>query len=203
MPEATLGYDRMYDAELFSVSPSKIYSLLDNTNMQLSINARPTFATTDVVTLGIDKSNTNAENFTIAIADKEGVFQANDINVVLHDKQLNVFHNLANGAYNFTTNSVQLTNRFEVVYRQAALGTTDFESNDAIATISNQSLKIVASLPVTNVAVYDLSGRLVTAFKVNNQTSLSSSFIYAEGIYIVKITMNNGQIATTKLVNKK
>ena len=203
LPVATLGYDRMYDAELNSVSPSRIYSLLDNTNMELAINARPTFTSTDVVTLGIDKSNTNAENFTIAISDKEGIFQSNDINILLHDKQLNVFHNLANGSYNFTTNSVQLTNRFEVVYQQAALDITDFESNDAIVTISNQSLKIVASLPVTNVAVYDLSGRLVTAFKVNNQTSLSSSFIYAAGIYIVKTTMNNGQVATTKLVNKK
>ena len=203
MPEATLGYDRMYDAELFSVSPAKIYSLLDNTNMQLSINARPTFATTDVVTLGIDKSDTNAENFTIAIADKEGVFQANDINVVLHDKQLNVFHNLANGAYNFTTNSVQLTNRFEVVYQQTALGTTDFESNTVFATITNQTLKITASLPMTNIAIYDISGRLVTDFKVNSEKNAATAFLFADGIYIAKIKLNNGAIATQKLVNKK
>jgi hypothetical protein len=70
MPQGTLAYDRMYDAELNSVSPAQMYSILDNTTTQLGINARPTFATTDIVQLGIDKSNTTSENFTIAIAEK-------------------------------------------------------------------------------------------------------------------------------------
>ena len=70
MPETTLGYDRMYDAELNSVSPAQIYSILDNATTPLGINARPPFQTTDKVALGIDKSNTNVENFTISISDK-------------------------------------------------------------------------------------------------------------------------------------
>ena len=202
MPETTLGYDRMYDAELSSVSPAQIYSLLDNTSTQLGINARPEFTFSDIIILGIDKSNTASENFTIAITDKEGIFLSNEINVLLHDKQLNVFHNLANGLYHFTTNSTQLINRFEVVYQRIALGNSDFTSSSIFPIINKQSMKITANLPITKVAVYDLTGRLVTSLTIDNQLEVNESFQYALGVYIVKITLNNGETATQKLINK-
>ena len=202
MPEATLAYDRGYDAELNSVSPAQIYSILDNSSIKLAINARPTFTTNDVVALGIDKSNTIIENFTIAISGKEGVFLSNEINVLLHDKVLNAFHNLANGQYTFTSNTAELTNRFEVVYQQAALGNSDFVTSNVFATINNQVLKISASLPITNVAVYDLTGRLVSNLTVNNELQVNNLFQYALGVYIVKIKLNNGETATQKLINK-
>ena len=203
MPETTLAYDRMYDAELNSVSAAQVYSILDGTARQLAINARPTFENTDIVNLGISKSNTNTESFTVTIADKEGVFATNTVNVFLHDRLLNVYHNLADGGYTFTSNSTELNSRFQVVYQDAALSNTDFESNNVIATINNQSLKIVASLPITNVAIYDISGRLVTDIKVANQLEVTNAFHFSEGIYIAKIKLENGAIATQKLINKK
>lgn len=202
MPQTTLGYDRMYDAEISSVSPAQMYSLLDNTTTQLSINARPTFATTDVVALGIDKSNTTSENFSIAIAEKEGIFEGTAINVLLHDKLLHIYQNLSNGPYNFTSNSTALQGRFEIVYQEAALGTTDFDTTNIIATLSNQVLKITASLPISNVAVYDIAGRLVTNLAIDNQQQVNQPFLFANGVYIVKIKLSNGATATQKLLNK-
>lgn len=203
MPETTMGYDRMYDAELSSVSPAQMYSLLDNSNTQLGINARPIFTSNDVVAIGIDKSNTTAENFTIAISEKEGIFQTNEINVLLHDKVLNIYRNLADGPYEFVSNSVQLQNRFEIVYQNSALGTPDFDPNSVFATINNQILKIKSSFPVSNVSVYDITGRLITDFSVDNQLEVNNPFIFSTGIYVVKIKMNNGAIATQKLIYKK
>jgi hypothetical protein len=202
-PETTLAYDRMYDAEVLSVSGTQLYSILDNDTKKLTINARPTFETADVVNLGISKTGSATESYTVAIAEKEGVFATTAVTVYLHDTQLNVYHNLANGAYTFNSNTSELNNRFQVVYQNGALGNIDFESNNVFATINNESLKIVASLPITNVTIYDISGRLVTDFKVDNQVEVSSAFRYAEGIYIAKIKMNNGVIATQKLINKK
>lgn len=203
MPETTLAYDRMYDAELNSVSAAQVYSILDGTARQLAINARPTFENTDIVNLGISKSNTNTESFTVTIADKEGVFATNTVNVFLHDIFLNVYHNLADGGYTFTSNSTELNSRFQVVYQDAALSNPDFESNNIIATVNNQTLKIVASLPITNVAIYDISGRLVTDIKVGNQLEVTNAFHFSEGIYIAKIKLENGALATQKLINKK
>ena len=202
MPETTLGYDRMYDAELNSVSSAQMYSILDNTSTQLGINAKPPFQTTDVVTLGIDKANSNAENFTIAISEKEGLFQSNSINVFLHDKLLNVYRNLDEAPYEFVDNDIKLLNRFEIVYQSAALSNTDFESNNVFASIINQVIKIKASFPITNVTVFDISGRSVVDFKVNQLLETSNSFYFASGIYIAKLKMNNGAVATIKLINK-
>ena len=201
MPQTTLGYDRMYDAELSSVSPAQMYSLLDNTSTQLGINARPAFATNDVVALGVDKSNATPENFSIAIADKEGVFQGTAINVLLHDKLLHIYQNLSNGPYNFTSNSAALQGRFEIVYQEAALGNAEFDTTNVIATLNNQALKITASLPITNVAVYDIAGRLVTNLTIDNQQQVNQPFLFANGVYIVKIKLNNGATATQKLLN--
>ena len=201
MPQTTLGYDRMYDAELSSVSPAQMYSLLDNTSTPLGINARPAFATNDVVALGVDKSNATPENFSIAIADKEGVFQGTAINVLLHDKLLHIYQNLSNGPYNFTSNSAALQGRFEIVYQEAALGNAEFDTTNVIATLNNQALKITASLPITNVAVYDIAGRLVTNLTIDNQQQVNQPFLFANGVYIVKIKLNNGATATQKLLN--
>jgi len=203
MPETTLGFDRMYDAELNSVSPAQMYSILDNATLPLGINARPTFQITDIVALGVDKSNTTAENFTIGIAEKEGIFQSNEVNVFLHDKVLNVYRNLADAPYEFISNATQLINRFEIVYQSAALSNADFESNAVFATIKNQVIKISASLPITSVAVYDLSGRLVNGFKVDHLLETSSPFYFASGVYIAKVKMNNGSVATVKLINNQ
>lgn len=202
MPETTLGYDRLYDAELNSVSPAQMYSILDNTSTQLGINAKPPFQNTDVVALGIDKTNTNAENFTIAISDKEGIFQSNQINVFLHDKVLNVYKNLDEAPYVFEDSEIQLINRFEIVYQSVALSNTDFELNNVFASINNQVIKIKASFPITSVTVFDISGRSIIDFKVNQLLETSNSFYFASGIYIAKVKMNNGSIATLKLINK-
>ena len=204
MPETTLDYDRMYDAELSSVSAAQLYSTTElNPTKKLAINARPSFDNTDVVNLGLSKSNSNSEDFTISITNKEGVFASSAVNVFLHDTVADVYHNLANGPYQFTSTTAQLNNRLQIVYQNATLNTIDFESNNIVATINNQTLKIVAGLPMTTISIFDISGRLVTEIDADNQTSLSNAFHFAEGIYLAKIKMNNGAIATRKLVNRK
>ena len=204
MPETTLGYDRMYDAELNSVSGAQLYSTTELAQTKpLAINARPSFENTDVVNLGVSKSNSNSEDFTISITNKEGVFASSVVNVFLHDTVMDVYHNLANGPYQFTSTTVELNNRLQIVYQNGTLNTIDFESNTIVATINNQTLKIVASLPMTTISIFDISGRLVTEIDAENQTSLSNAFHFAEGIYLAKIKMNNGVITTKKLVNKK
>jgi hypothetical protein len=203
MPQASLAYDRMYDAELNSVSTTQVYSILEGSHTQLAINARPAFENSDVVNLGVSKSGTAIENFSIAISEKEGVFATGAVLVYLHDTVLNMYHNLANGPYTFNTSSPEMNSRFKIVYQDSTLNNADFESNNVFAKISNEIFKIVSSLPMTDVSVYDLSGRLVMNIKVNNQNEIINAFPFAEGIYIVKIKLENGIIATQKLSNKK
>lgn len=202
LPETTLGYDRMYDAKLNSVSTAQMYTILEGTNTQLAINARPTFQNTDVVALGISKTTTPSETFNITIADKEGVFAGNTVDVFLHDIQLNTYHNLANGPYTFTSNATQLNDRFHVVYQNGLLSNPDFNSSTVVATLNEQILSISSNLSITQVAVFDLMGRLVMTNKISNsKSSFVAPFNHASGIYIVKIKLDNGSVVTQKLIN--
>lgn len=203
MPDRTLGYDRMYDAELNSVNAAQLYSTTSqDQTKKLAINARPIFENSDIVSLGLSKSNATTEEFSIAIAEKEGIFATNTVAVFLQDMLLNTYHNFANGPYTFNSSTMELSNRFQIVYQDATLNNFDFESNNVLAAINKETLKIVTSLPILNVSIYDISGRLITEINGNNQTTVSNAFFFAEGIYIAKIKMNNGAIATKKLINK-
>lgn len=202
LPETTLGYDRMYDAKLNSVSAAQVYTLLEDNNTKLAINARPAFQSTDVVALGLSKSTTALETFSIAIADKEGIFAGNTVNVFLNDKQSNTYHNLANGPYTFTSNVIQLNDRFQVVYQNGLLSNSDFDLNAVVASINEQTLSITSKLPITQVLVYDLSGRLVVTIPVDQQITITENFPFAAGIYVAKVKLNNGAVVTQKLINK-
>lgn len=201
MPQATLGYDRLYDAGRNSVSTAQLYSLFEGDGRKLAINARPSFVDTDEVTLGVSKADTTTETFTITITEKEGIF-ANGTNVYLFDTDTNLYHNLNEGDFSFDSNSKALNSRFKVVYQNSSLNNPDFDPNTVIASIYKQTLKIKAGLPITNVTIYDITGRLINEIKVNNHLEVSNSFRFAQGIYIAKIKMNNGSVATQKLINK-
>ena len=177
-----------------------MYSLFEGDG-KLAINARPSFVDTDEVALGVSKASTTKETFTITITEKEGIF-ANGTNVYLFDTDTNMYHNLNEGAFSFDSNSNALNSRFKVVYQNSSLNNPDFDPNTVIASIYNQTLKIKAGLPITNVTIYDITGRLINEIKVNNQLEVSNSFRFAQGIYIAKIKMNNGSVATQKLTNK-
>jgi hypothetical protein len=202
LPETTLGYDRMYDAKLNSVSSAQVYTLLEGTNTQLAINARPAFQSTDVVALGLSKTTTASETFNIAIADKEGIFAGNTVNVFLKDMQLNTYHNLANGPYTFTSNATQLNERFQLVYQNGLLANPDFNSSAVVATLNEQILSITSDLPIMQVAVFDMMGRLImTNTLSNSKSSFEKPFNHTTGIYIVKIKLDNGSVVTQKLIN--
>ena len=202
LPEGTLAYDRMYDGETISGNGTQLYSILDNSTRKLTINARPSFETTDAVNLGVSKSGTTLENFTLSIHEKEGVF-ASATPVFVHDLALNTYTDLTLTDYNFSSDAAVTNNRFEIVYQNAALNNPSFEEANAIAYIKNGTLSIVASLGIQSIEIYDITGRKITSINGEGSTSSTSLFNFSEGIYIAKIKLQNGTIATQKLSNKK
>ena len=203
LPQTTLAYDYMYDAELYSVSPTKMYSVLDNDSKKLAINARPTFENTDEVTVGFTKETTNNTQMSFNIVEKEGVFASNQTPIYLHDNQLNVYHDFATGPYVFTTTSQENNTRFKIVYQNALLGNDSFDSNLTIATLNDKVLKVASKVTIEEVKVFDMTGRLVLNVAAENQAvTFAADFNQAVGVYIVKVKLTNGQIVTSKLINK-
>jgi hypothetical protein len=203
LPQATFGYDRMYDAGRNSVSTAQLYSVLEQDGRRLSINARPNFFDTDIVPLGIRKNNTNSETFVISIAEKEGIFNTSAVTVYLHDKIANTYHDFSTGAFTFTTTETQINDRFEVVYQTTALSNNEFENADVVLLLNDNVLEMSSSLTINNVVVYDLAGRKIEEYTNINETTFKEDFKHEESVYLVKVLLENGIVINKKVIHTK
>ena len=201
--ETTLGYDRMYDATRNSVSTAQAYTLLDNTTLRLAINARPTFTNTDKVALGILKNNTNAETFTFAIEEKEGIFSTDQVTVYLRDKVLDTFHNLNNGPFTYTSSVTNLGNRFELVYQtNADLSNPEFAASQTFTSLNDNVFKASSSAEMSSITIYDMAGRLIASYENINSKTFTTDFNKVQGVYIAKIKLMDGTLVNQKVINQ-
>lgn len=197
---ATNELDRGFDGETFNVNAVSLYSV--NSGKVLGIQGRALpFNDTDTVQLGY--SSTVARAFTIGIDRVDGLFE--NQNIYLEDKQLNVIHDLKESAYTFNAQPGADNDRFVLRYTSSSLGTGHNDaSTGVLAYVQHQKLVVKASQDIEEVAVFDISGKLVTVFTPDqNSTSLQADFNAAQGVYFAKIKLANGGLATVKLVNGK
>lgn len=202
MPQATLGYDRLYDAGRNSVSTAQLYSIFEGDGRKLAINARPTFFDTDKVALGVSKGDTALENFTVSISDQEGIFSTNLATVYLHDKVNGTYTDLSMGSYTFSADAKATDNRFELVYQNPKLSNDDFVDTNVYAFAKNQSLTVSSKLDMSTIEVYDITGRKILESKIDNAKTFTSPFSKAQAVYLLKIKLVNGKIATLKVINQ-
>jgi hypothetical protein len=203
LPEASLGYDRMYDAGRNSVSTAQLYSIFEGDGRRLAINARPSFTNTDVVPVGIRKNNTNPESFVISIAEQEGLFTDPTVKVYLHDKIANTYHDFSSGSFNFTTNETTIDNRFEIVYQTSVLSNDNLVLPEATIYLNNNTIAVKSLNAINSIQVYDVTGRLVQEYKAIDATTFEGKFNHEESIYIAKVNFDNGAVVNRKLIHTK
>ncbi len=203
LPQASLNYDRLYDAGRNSVSTAQLYSVFEGDGRKLAINARPSFFLTDVVPLGVSKSDATNENFTISITEKEGIFNSGTVSVFLHDIQQGTYFDLSTGDYTFSTNTTSLQGRFEIVYQNGALANVEFDNAAVNANIKNQVLTIKATVAMTNVQIFDITGKKIYDSRIENATEFTAPFNNPQAVYIAKVKLDNGKTANIKLINEK
>ncbi len=78
-----------------------------------------------------------------------------------------------------------------------------FEKIELTAYVNKNRLFIEASLPITALVIYDISGRKIFSELLNGDLKYNQPFNYADEIYIAKIELDNGtSIFTKKIINK-
>ncbi len=197
---ATNEYDSSYDGYSFSLNAYiDFYSFLGNDAMAIQGRALP-FNDSDAVPLGY--SSTIAGSFSISIDELDGTMQSQ--NVFLEDKMQNVVHNLKGSPYTFTTGIGTFDNRFVLRYTDKTLGNTDFERVNSSVVVSKDKneLKIKSEIEtIKRVTVYDLLGKKVFEKEAVNSTEFRSSSIgFSQQIGIVKVTLDNGQVISKKVI---
>ncbi len=69
--------------------------------------------------------------------------------------------------------------------------------------IYQKNLVIEASQYIREVMVYDISGKLINTYIPKNKSmKISENFMYAEGVYLLKVKLENDVIVAKKLIHK-
>ncbi|WP_146035133.1 T9SS type A sorting domain-containing protein [Formosa algae] len=199
---ATYEKDRLYDAYVNS-NDFQIYSLI--ADEKLVIQGRPLpFLDSDEVELGIDVTENGT--YTIAIDNLEGsIFLEDNQDIYLKDTYLDVEHDLRDTPYSFTAVEGETKDRFVLVYTSSnenLLAVDETVIDNTFAYINNSTLYVKSSKTISNVQVFDITGKQVVNYKSANQSNeFSMPFSYSRGGYIVSITLGEGQVVTKKLIN--
>ncbi|WP_124981431.1 LamG-like jellyroll fold domain-containing protein [Nonlabens xiamenensis] len=127
--------------------------------------------------------------------------------VLLHDKDLNVYHDLRQGDYLFQVpTDGRFENRFEVVFEQPSTLSNDDYIVDGLQIYyaSQQELLFVDHVEGTleKVQLYDLSGKLLYRFRESDIQNSSNGMrlpTISSGIYLVEVHVD-GQSTTQKII---
>lgn len=192
---ATMEKDRLFDAPYTQDSSIGIYSLIGNEGM--NIQGRPAFDQSDIVPLGYSVEQNGI--FKIAIADVDGLFENAEQDIYLEDTALGIMHNLRANYYTFTTNSGTFDTRFKLHFRSTALGNPQHDEMNTFTFINNNILNIRSLKNIEQVEIHDITGKLIKSCRVSDvKQNFETDFNYPNGVYLIKIKLDNGVFVTKK-----
>lgn len=201
---ATNDYENGYDGEILEAgNPMTLYSLVSNDNRKLTIQGRALpFQDTDQVPLGF--ATPQATACTIALAQFDGLFTDENVNIYLEDKLLNVIHDLRQGAYAFVSEAGTFDDRFVLRYNNSTLATNPFglSANAVIAYKQQNDIRIETSnINMKSVKIYDVRGRLLMAQdNINNRSALFASPGIANQVLVIEVTSTDGITVNKKII---
>ncbi|MBD3725345.1 MAG: T9SS sorting signal type C domain-containing protein [Flavobacteriaceae bacterium] len=114
---------------------------------------------------------------------------------------MNITHDIKQGAYSFTTQEGDFTDRFEIVFKPSTLS-TDLISTSVINIYSdNVGININSSETINSIDVFDILGRvLYTKNNVNVKEFTINNLIKNNQPLIVKVKDVNGSVKSQKIV---
>jgi hypothetical protein len=169
-------------------------------DVDYTIQGRAPFVTSDVVPLRF--MATAAGDYSIAIDHVDGLFSGSQ-DIFLKDMVTGITHDLKAAPYNFNTAAGTFASRFEVLY-DSALGNNNpiFNENSVVVFAQNGNISIkTGAIVMDNVKVFDIRGRLVAERTNVDASELSIATPAANQVLIVKITSQNNEVVTKKVVN--
>ena len=200
--DATNEFDRDFDGVRLTDNNSiTFHSKIADRNLVIQGRALP-FSDQDQVPLGY-KSTVN-DTFSIRIDHFDGLFE--NQSVYIEDQLLNIIHDLKLSPYVFTSAIGVFDDRFILRFTtNEMLSQSEFEvSSSLVSSINDEKLFVVSSEFMTQIDIYDISGKQVNRFELDQPEKRFANHIsLAEGIYVLKAKLKNGMIMSRKLINKK
>lgn len=184
---ATDGIDHAMDAQASGGIPIDIYFALDNQEFGISVID---FDINKRVPLGL--KNNAPHTFQITVSEMINFSGAE--RVYVHDKLNDSYFEITNAVFEVTMPAGVNTDRFEITFTEAALGSPTLSADSFFIAQDNSNQQLKISNPnnfdLKNVSLFDMTGKLVMD-RVNlgalDEYQFSTAGL-SEAIYIVKVT---------------
>ncbi|WP_250433413.1 choice-of-anchor D domain-containing protein [Hanstruepera flava] len=185
-----------------------IYTNADNSDKKLAIQGKTPHSLDldEVIPLGFYTAIPEATLYSISV-ETEGLFFEDNI-VYLKDKLLNVYHNLSNRHYTFSSEMGEFNERFEIVFRTDALSVDEVIANSnqlQIIELDSDQVKFLLdsqNLTIKTVEIFDLLGRIIYRFNGSNRSEIYSLSNLSSSAYMARVTLSNNQVIVKKAIKK-
>jgi hypothetical protein len=194
--EASLGYDAGKDG--ISIKDKSNALVSESGQRELTIDARPEFEETDVISMSFNASKAGV--YQLQLAKTEGVFEQQDIFV--HDLYTKTYFNLKDGAYAFLAQAGANKARFELMYQKPANASDDAKSKIWIFN-QHQQLGVQSSASaIQSIEIFDLRGsKIFNQENINATAATVDLQATANQVLLVTVTLKNGEKTTQKVMN--
>lgn len=135
------------------------------------------------------------------------IVYSNSQTIYLYDALLNAYHNLSNGAYNFTTNAAVIENRFSLVFTtNSTILTKEATESDVRVFAQNGMIKVASKgKKIVNVEVFDIYTANTSGVSIAKKEKIHAleTELYISNLYrllSVKVQLEDGSIITKKIM---
>ena len=193
---ATDFYDVGYDAPLTDESSEDLY--WNTNNSKFTIQAVSNFDENQILPLGL-KTTTDG-TVTIKVDTLENISE--NTHLYIHDAITQYDYDIKNNDFTIVLPLGVYNDRFSLRFSANALGTNNPSETNTFAMISTNTIRVQSSELMKEISVYDITGKLITKYALPGlSTQFSSAFNYPNGVYIAKITFDNGLVVSKKLIH--
>lgn len=200
----TEGYDWGYDGYLNDVQVDDMSWLIED---QLFVIQGIGEIDTEETTLPLNIQKSDVGDVVISIQSLENI--PDDLNIVLHDTELNTHYDLRSTNYEATLQPGNYEDRFVIGFQTPSVLSIDDnkeEQLDFYYEINNKKLVVTnpTNLDVSHIEVYNTSGQSVynIADILNTSRSEYSIENLTSGIYIIRLSVDDGFVVTKKVTVK-
>lgn len=197
---ATMGVDWGYDALEFGSYPENMYWIIEDG--KYTIQGINEITKTTILPIGLHTVETGISSFKIDALNNA----PNDMELYIHDKETDVYHNLKLGQFDIFLNAGHYLDRFEITFSNTPILSNDDIVSTSINTyynnanntlvINNPESKNIDSVRLINILGQDVFA--AKSIKVTNYTELNINKL-STGVYTIKLE-SEGYTLTKKVI---
>jgi hypothetical protein len=188
-PEASTGFDRLYDGESARLYAPAFYTIANG--YHLSTNAVPAISNETVISLGFGKNAGSTYQIEASGADLP------EMDAFMLDKKTNIRQNLSlEPVYRFNAADGDAEDRFVLYFGTVGMEEPEKTKQDIYSYGHNLFVRNAGNAILE---IYNVAGQKIMHEQIHNSALYTTALLVPTGYYIVRLT-NSGNVKNTKIL---